>query len=257
MTNRVEIIYVAEEFSSGPVDKNNDVTPKNTIPNDKRKSLHSLRHTFEQEHRPIIHKKLVQQNKRTNDANWKPPVVINNSENDKLQDKLKRTVPENTTHGDIIKKERKMKMFGTSMIKCIRNKEFNFQLQRCHAELKTYPGATIKEWKHNTQCSTQMDTPDIVLIRGWCNNISPKQNQEKLMEEGFAKEIISIGSYCWDKGVNEIIISGLLCRKGQYNNSRVLKVNDYLQKFVLKKDFVLSIIQKSGEIIYLKMACIY
>ena len=54
-------------------------------------------------------------------------------------------MPENTTHGDIIKKERKMKMFRTSMIKCIRNKEFNFQLQRCHAELKTYAGATVKE----------------------------------------------------------------------------------------------------------------
>ena len=42
LTNRVESLHVAEEFSSGLVDKNNDVTPKNTIPNDKPKSLHSL-----------------------------------------------------------------------------------------------------------------------------------------------------------------------------------------------------------------------
>ena len=51
------------------------------------------------------------------------------------------------------------------------------------------------------------------------------------------KEIISIGSYCRYKGVNEIIISCLICRKGQYHNSRVLKVNDYLQKICFENRF--------------------
>ena len=69
-----------------------------------------------------------------------------------------------------------------------------------------------------------MDTPDIVVIHGGCSNISPRKNQGKLTKEEIAKEIISIGSYCQDKGVNEIIISSLICRKGQYHNSRVLKV---------------------------------
>ena len=36
-----------------------------------------------------------------------------------------------------------------------------------------------------------MYTPDIVVIHGVCNNISPRQNQEKLTEEEIAKEIIS------------------------------------------------------------------
>ena len=38
------------------------------------------------------------------------------------------------------------------------------------------------------------------------------------------KEIVSIGSYYRDKDVKEIILSGLICRKDQYHNSRVLKV---------------------------------
>ena len=42
VVNQQLSLHVAEEFSSGLVDKNNDVTPKNTIPNDKPKSLHSL-----------------------------------------------------------------------------------------------------------------------------------------------------------------------------------------------------------------------
>ena len=82
-----------------------------------------------------------------------------------------------------------------------------------------------------------MDTPDIVVIHGGCNDISPRQNQEKLTEEEIEKEIISVGSYCRDKSVNEIIISGLIYRKGQYHNSRVLKVNYYLRKFCFENKF--------------------
>ena len=37
-----------------------------------------------------------------------------------------------------------MKIFGTSMIKGIYNKEFNFHLERCHAELKNFAEATAK-----------------------------------------------------------------------------------------------------------------
>ena len=37
-----------------------------------------------------------------------------------------------------------VKIFGASMIKGIRNKEFNFYLKRCHAELKSYPRANAK-----------------------------------------------------------------------------------------------------------------
>ena len=67
----------------------------------------------------------------------------------------------------------------------------------------------------------------------------PGKIKKNLTEEEIAKEIISTGSYCRDKGVNKIITSGLICRKGQYHNSRVLKVNDYLQKFCFEIDFIL------------------
>ena len=82
------------------------------------------------------------------------------------------------------------KIFGTIMITGIHNKEFKFYLERCHLELR-----------HSIQFPMQMHTPDIAVIHGGCNDISPRQNQEKLTEEEI-KEIISIGSYCRDKGVN-------------------------------------------------------
>ena len=52
-----------------------------------------------------------------------------------------------------------MNISGTSMIKGILNKEFNFYLECCHAELKSYPGATAKELKHNIQFPMQIVTP--------------------------------------------------------------------------------------------------
>ena len=58
-------------------DKNNDGTPKNTIPNDKRKSRYSLRETSE-----------PGQDKPINDANRRKQIIINSyPENDKLHDK--------------------------------------------------------------------------------------------------------------------------------------------------------------------------
>ena len=50
-----------------------------------------------------------------------------------------------------------------------------------------------------------MDTSDIVVIRGGCKDISPRQNQEKLTEEEIAKEIISIGSCYQDKGLMKLL----------------------------------------------------
>ena len=94
-----------------------------------------------------------------------------------------------------------------------------------------------KELKHNIQLPIQIDTPDIVVTHGGCKDVSPRQNQEKLTEEEIAKEIYRIGSYCQDKGANEIIISGLICRKGQYHNSRVSKVKDYFQKCCFENRF--------------------
>ena len=130
-----------------------------------------------------------------------------------------------------------MKIFGTSMIKGIRNTESIFYLQRCHAKLRSYAGAIEKELKHNIQFPIQIDTPDIAVTHGGSNDVSPRQNQEKLTEEEIANEIIRIGSYYQDKGVNEIIISGLIYRKGQYHNSRASKVKDYFQKCCFENRF--------------------
>ena len=79
--------------------------------------------------------------------------------------------------------------------------------------------------------------PDIVVLHGGCNDISPRKNQENLTEEEIAHEIINAGLYCRSAGVNEIVISGLICRKNHYFNSRVSKVNILLQKLCFENKF--------------------
>ena len=65
------------------------------------------------------------------------------------------------------------------MIEGIGNKEFNFYLERYHAELKSYPWATAKELKHNIQLPIQIDKPDIVVIYDRCNDIRPEKSIPK------------------------------------------------------------------------------
>ena len=82
------------------------------------------------------------------------------------------------------------------MIKGICNKEFHFYLERCHVILKSYPGATAKEFKNYIQFPVQMDTPDVAVIHDGYSHTSHRQNEEKLTDEEIAKELISIGSHC-------------------------------------------------------------
>ena len=96
-----------------------------------------------------------------------------------------------------------------------------------------------------------MDTLKYCCNSWWIQRYLPLIKSRKVYG-GRNCERNSIGSYCRDKGVNEIIIFGLICRTSQYHNSRVVKVNDYLQNFVFKIDFILSIIQKAREIFYLE-----
>ena len=91
-----------------------------------------------------------------------------------------------------------------------------------------------------------MDTPDIVVIHGGCNHISSRQSQERLMEEEIVTEIISIGSYCRDKGVNKIMIKVNITIL-EYGKLMIIK------SLVLKINFISSITQKSREIIYSEM----
>ena len=123
------------------------------------------------------------------------------------------------------------------MVKGILIKWSNFYRERFDAELKSYPDATAKELKLNIQFLTQIHTTDTVVTHGGWNDISTWQNQEKRTQEEIENEIINIGSYCRDKGVNEIIISGLICPKGQYGNSSLLRVNNHLQKFHFEDKF--------------------
>ena len=52
-----------------------------------------------------------------------------------------------------------------------------------------------------------------------CNDISPRHHQNALTEEEIGKSIIDMSVTCKLKGVNEVLISSLICRKGIHHNT--------------------------------------
>lgn len=178
------------------------------------------------------------QNLNSKNKNGRRPLIVTNNfpENDVIINRRK-TVPGNTSYSEIVEKGKMTYVFGTSLIKGIRRNEFNYYLKNTHAIFKSYPGATVRELKHNIQFPLHVNTPDNVILHAGCNDISPRRDQEKLTEEEIANEIIDMAQQCRFQGVGTVIISGLICRKGQYCNSRVDKVNELLRKLCREKSF--------------------
>ena len=149
---------------------------------------------------------------------------------------IEKVIPGNTTYRDAVKFGKKTFIFGTSMVKGIRNKEFNQHLTKCSAQIRAFPGANLKQLKHYVIPTLVDDTPDVAVIHGGCNDIQSR-NGKSLSENEIANEIINIGKVCRENGVNEILISSLICRSSHHLNSKVTKVNDILKDLCYNEGF--------------------
>lgn len=76
------------------------------------------------------------------------------------------------------------------MIKGIRNKEFHFHLECCLAELKSYPGATAKELKHNIQFFVQIDPADTVVIMVDATILAPGRIKKILRRKKLRRKLL-------------------------------------------------------------------
>ena len=61
---------------------------------------------------------------------------------------IQKVVPGNGTYREACKFGKKTFVFGTSMIKGVRQNEFNRNLTSCSARFRTFPGATLKQLNH-------------------------------------------------------------------------------------------------------------
>ena len=134
-------------------------------------------------------------------------------------------VPGHTTYSESLKFGKKTFVFGTSLIKGIRQKEFNSHLHKCSARFRPFTGATLKKMEIHIQPDLIDDKPDVVVIHAGCNDIPNTSLEPRTIAEG----IIKLGKICKNYNTNDIFISSLTCRSRNYLNTRVKSVNGILK----------------------------
>ena len=78
------------------------------------------------------------------------------------------------------------------MVKGIRRNEFNSHLRKCNTRFRPFIGATVKQMETYVQPIVCDDTPDAIILRIGCNDISNRSMSANDIAEG----IIKVGKYC-------------------------------------------------------------
>lgn len=201
--NRFEVLGVEDSSDDSYVEEHEMTTQRNIQPNN------------------------VKQNKR-------PNIVINRKhENDRMNYRPK-VVPGNSSYNDVVKYGKKTFILGTSMVKGMRMKEFNQHLKNSFCKLRSFPGASLKQLAHYALPTLVDETPNRVIIHGGCNDISNRS----INEQNIANSIIDIANLCRQHGVNDIFISSVVCRKSNFLNEKIKKVNFLLRLLCNENDFI-------------------
>ena len=112
------------------------------------------------------------------------------------------------------------------MVKGIRMKELNSQLQNSFAKLISFPGATLKYLKYYIVPSLIDEAPNRIILHGGCNDVDNKNSTP----EKTANEIADMAILCHDYGVNDVFILAMICRRGKFSNMKVKRVNFLLKQ---------------------------
>ena len=112
------------------------------------------------------------------------------------------------------------------MLKGIRVKEVNSQLQKSFAKLRSFPGATLKHLRYYIVPSLIDEIPDRNIFHGGCNDVNNKNSTP----EKIANEIADMAILCRDYGVNGVFISAMICRRGKFLNGKEKRVNFLLKQ---------------------------
>lgn len=161
----------------------------------------------------------------------RPSNVLNRyPENDLM---YKKTRPGNSTYRDTVKFGRKTYVIGTSMVK-ISNRELNKKLTKNSTRVRPFQGATLKQLQYYVIPTLTDDTPDSIIIQGGCNDISNPDRTPRAI----ANDIIEIGNLCQQYGVNDVLVSSIICRKSPRLQEKVCATNIILQEECRKHGYI-------------------
>ena len=110
-------------------------------------------------------------------------------------------------------------------------KEVNSQLHNSFAKLRLFPEVTLKHLKYYAVPSLIDKTPHRTILHGGCNDVSNKNSTPKKI----ANEIGVMTILCRSYGVNDILISTVICRRNKFLNEKVKRIN-FLLKFICEEN---------------------
>ena len=89
---------------------------------------------------------------------------------------------------------------------------------------RSFSGANTKQLDHYILPPLVDDKPDALIIHVGTNDILTSANHEEI-----ARNVIKIGLYCKNYGVNDVVISSVLVKKNPNLNALIRRVNDLLR----------------------------
>ena len=90
----------------------------------------------------------------------------------------RRTVPGQSSYSEVVKKGRRVVVFGDSIPSRIRHQEFNDILHQGHCQFKKFPGATVRDMEHYIEPTLERNTPDTAIIHCGTNDLQPRTGVE-------------------------------------------------------------------------------
>ena len=134
-------------------------------------------------------------------------------------------------------------MVGTSMVKGIKVNKVNKQLRNSFAKRRSFPGATLKHLKYCVVPSLVDETPDRITMYGKCNDI----NNKNLTPEKIANKIGDIAILYPGYGLNDVLMSAMICRRSKFLNKEVKSMN-FLLKIICEENWYFFIDNSNIEI---------
>ena len=161
----------------------------------------------------------------------KSNVYVNqNPERDTKRYHNAKTIPGNSTYGDIVKDGKKVCILSDSICKRIILPKFNEHLRKKRAYKKCFDGANTKGLLHFASYVLENDKPDIVIINVGGNNMS--KDKPIIV----ADDIMDIVHLCKMQGVEQTFVSGVTPKHGF--QTKINELNRLLEGKQNESDFI-------------------
>ena len=121
-------------------------------------------------------------------------------------------------------RQNRIAIFGDSITRRIRVRDFNSELDTGHAKIRTFPGAISKEFPHYVTPTLEGGNFDIAILHFGVNDLLRNKHQSKAVDE-LIIYLKKTATKCMSFGVSQVIVSGIVYNK-KVANSFVDEVNN-------------------------------